>query len=149
MAALEPFDVVVAMRERTAFGAGVLERLPNLGLLVTTGPANVAIDVVAARRLGITVCGTGGVSPSTPTVELTWALIHALTRHVVDEDRRVRAGGGSGRWGPTCTAAGSGSSVSARSARRWRRSGSRSAWTSSRGARTSIPTSPRPPESRR
>lgn len=93
VAALEPFDVVVAMRERTAFGAGVLERLPNLGLLVTTGPANVAIDVVAARRLGITVCGTGGVSPSTPTVELTWALIHALTRHVVDEDRRVRAGG--------------------------------------------------------
>jgi phosphoglycerate dehydrogenase-like enzyme len=93
VAALEPYDVVVAMRERTAFPAGVLERLPNLGLLVTTGPANVAIDVAAAHARGVTVSGTGGVSPSTPTVEMTWALIHALARHVPAEDRAVREGG--------------------------------------------------------
>ncbi|MDD7938653.1 D-2-hydroxyacid dehydrogenase family protein [Actinomycetospora lutea] len=94
VAALEPFDVVVAMRERTAFPADVLARLPHLGLLVTTGPANVAIDVAAARERGITVSGTGGVSPSTPTVEMTWGLILALARHIPAEDRAVREG----RW---------------------------------------------------
>lgn len=93
VAALEPFDVVVAMRERTAFPGAVLERLPNLRLLVTTGPGNAAIDVAAARERGVTVSGTGGVSPSTPTVELTWGLIHALTRSIVAEDRAMRAGG--------------------------------------------------------
>jgi phosphoglycerate dehydrogenase-like enzyme len=93
VAALEPFDVVVANRERTAFPAAVLERLPNLGLLVTTGPANAAIDVAAARRLGITVSGTRGVDSNAPTVEMTWALIHAVLRHVPEEDRRVREGG--------------------------------------------------------
>jgi phosphoglycerate dehydrogenase-like enzyme len=94
VAALAPYDVVVAMRERTAFPAEVLARLENLRLLVTTGPANVAIDVEAARARGVTVSGTGGVSPSTPTVEMTWALIHALARHVPAEDRAVREG----RW---------------------------------------------------
>lgn len=93
VAALEPFDVVVAMRERTAFPATVLERLPNLALLVTTGPANAAIDVAAAHERGVTVSGTGGVSPSTPTIELTWGLIHALTRSIVAEDRQMRDGG--------------------------------------------------------
>ncbi|PVZ13073.1 D-2-hydroxyacid dehydrogenase family protein [Actinomycetospora cinnamomea] len=93
VAALEPYDVVVAMRERTAFPREVLERLPHLRLLVTTGPANVAIDVAAARERGVTVSGTGGVSPSTPTVELTWALILAVARHVPAEDRAVREGG--------------------------------------------------------
>ena len=52
VAALEPFDALVVMRERTAFPAEVLERLPNLRLLVTTGPANAAIDVAAAHRAG-------------------------------------------------------------------------------------------------
>jgi phosphoglycerate dehydrogenase-like enzyme len=94
VAALEPYDVVVAMRERTAFPADVLARLPNLGLLVTTGPANVAIDVAAARERGITVSGTGGVSSNAPTVEMTWALIHALARQVPAEDRAIREG----RW---------------------------------------------------
>ncbi|GAA4764145.1 D-2-hydroxyacid dehydrogenase family protein [Actinomycetospora chibensis] len=94
VAALEPYDVVVAMRERTAFPADVLARLRNLRLLVTTGPGNAAIDVEAARAGGVTVSGTGGVSPSTPTVEMTWALIHALARHVPAEDRAVREG----RW---------------------------------------------------
>lgn len=93
VAALEPFDVLVAMRERTAFPAEVLDRLPNLRLLVTTGPANAAIDTDAAAARGITVAGTGGVSDNAPTVEMTWALILAAVRHLPEEERRVRDGG--------------------------------------------------------
>jgi phosphoglycerate dehydrogenase-like enzyme len=90
VARLEPFDVVVAMRERTAFPRTVLERLPNLRLLVTTGSRNASIDVRAAAEHGVTVCGTGA-HPSGPA-ELTWALILAVTRHVSQEDAAVRAG---------------------------------------------------------
>ena len=89
--ALQPFDVVVAMRERTAFPAEVIDRLPNLRLLVTTGPANAAIDVTAARQGGIAVSGTRGAG-LTSTAELTWALIHALARSIPAEDRGVREG---------------------------------------------------------
>jgi len=88
---LAPYDVVVAMRERTAFPREVLERLPSLRLLVTTGPRNAAIDVASARDLGITVCGTA--SQSSPPAELTWALILGLVRHVVPEATSFRAGG--------------------------------------------------------
>lgn len=91
VAALRPFDVIVAMRERTAFPAAVVDRLPNLRLLVTTGPVNAAVDVAAARRRGIVVSGTRGAG-LTATAELTWALIHALTRAVPTEDSGVRAG---------------------------------------------------------
>ncbi|MCD2190647.1 D-2-hydroxyacid dehydrogenase family protein [Actinomycetospora soli] len=93
VAALEPFDVVVAMRERTAFPGDVLRRLPNLRLLVTTGPANAVVDTDALAELGITFAGTGGVSGNAPTVEMTWALVLAVARHVPEEDRRVRDGG--------------------------------------------------------
>jgi phosphoglycerate dehydrogenase-like enzyme len=95
---LGAFEVVVAMHERTPFPAHRLERLPNLRLLVTTGMANAAIDVAAARRQGIVVAGTGGLSA--PTAELTWGLILAVTRHVCAEDRRVRAGGWQRTIGP-------------------------------------------------
>lgn len=91
VARLQPFDVVVAMRERTRFPREVLERLPNLRLLVTTGMRNKSIDVGAARELGITVCGTG--SQGTSTAELTWALILATLRHIPQEDAGIRAGG--------------------------------------------------------
>jgi phosphoglycerate dehydrogenase-like enzyme len=87
---LAPFDVVVAMRERTPFPRTLLERLPRLRLLVTTGARNAAIDVAAARDLGIPVCGTGGHAPG--TAELTWALILAVARQVPREDAAVRAG---------------------------------------------------------
>lgn len=80
---LDGAEIVVAMRERTPFPAAVLEQLPALRLLVTTGMRNASIDLAAADRLGITVCGTPS-SPH-PPVELTWALIHALTRHLVTE----------------------------------------------------------------
>jgi phosphoglycerate dehydrogenase-like enzyme len=88
---LAPFDVVVAMRERTPFPRARLERLPALRLLVTTGRANAAIDMDAARELGIVVAGTGALA--SPTVELTWALILAVCRNVCAEDRRMREGG--------------------------------------------------------
>src|ERR1700748_310519 len=57
---LRPFDVIVAMRERTAFPASLLALLPTLKLLVTTGMGNAAIDLDAARERGVTVGGTGG-----------------------------------------------------------------------------------------
>jgi phosphoglycerate dehydrogenase-like enzyme len=88
---LADFDVVVAMRERTPFGRSLLARLPRLRLLVTTGMRNAAIDLAAAAELGITVCGTAGSGSS--TVELTWALILSLVRHVPAEDASIRAGG--------------------------------------------------------
>jgi phosphoglycerate dehydrogenase-like enzyme len=91
VARLEPFDVVVAMRERTAFPRSVLERLPNLKLLVTTGRRNKSIDIEAANDRGVTVCGTG-ILPN-GTAELTWGLILAVTRHIPKEDASVRAGG--------------------------------------------------------
>lgn len=89
--ALEPFDVVVAMRERTAFPAEVIDGLPNLRLLVTTGPANAAIDVAAATRRGVVVSGTRGAGAA-PTAELTWGLIHALARSLPAEERGMRRG---------------------------------------------------------
>ncbi|MFJ8871777.1 D-2-hydroxyacid dehydrogenase family protein [Streptomyces sp. NPDC102473] len=92
VAALETFDVVVAMRERTPFPAEVLGRLPNLRLLVTTGPANAAVDLVAAARHGIVVSGTRAAG-LTSTAELTWGLLHALTRSLPAEDRNLREGG--------------------------------------------------------
>jgi phosphoglycerate dehydrogenase-like enzyme len=87
---LADFEVVVVMRERTPFKASLLERLPRLRLLVTTGARNAAIDVAAARARGVVVCGTEGLPY--PTAELTWALILALARHVPAEDRATRAG---------------------------------------------------------
>lgn len=87
---LAPYDVVVAMRERTPFPASLLERLPKLRLLVTTGRRNAAIDVEAAHRQGVAICGTRADPRGTP--ELTWALILALTRRVLDEDRALREG---------------------------------------------------------
>ena len=84
-------EVVVAMRERTAFPRAVLDRLPDLRLLVTTGLRNAAIDVGAANELGIVVSGTWGIVSN--TAELTWALILAVARRLPDEVASVRAGG--------------------------------------------------------
>jgi phosphoglycerate dehydrogenase-like enzyme len=66
----------------------VFARLPELRLLVTTGMANAAIDLAAAREHGVTVCGTGGSGAG--TAELTWGLILALVRHIPEESRRIR-----------------------------------------------------------
>ena len=87
---LAGFDVVVAMRERTPFPRSLLERLPDLKLLITTGLRNNSFDLAAATERGIQVCGTDLVPTS--TVELTWALILAVVRDISGEDRRTRAG---------------------------------------------------------
>jgi len=87
---LRDFEIVAAMRERTPFGRELLERLPNLKLLVTTGMRNASIDLDAATKLGIVVCGTQG-GPGT-TAELAWGLILALLRHIPQEDRAIRHG---------------------------------------------------------
>ena len=89
--ALSDAEIVVAMRERTPFPAAILDRLPDLRLLVTTGMANAAIDVAAARRNGVVVCGTG--SKIAPTAELSWGLILSLLRSIPVEDAGMRAGG--------------------------------------------------------
>src|SRR3954449_891901 len=91
VARLEPFDVVVAIRELTALPRSGLERLPNLKRLVTTGMRNKSIDTQAANVSSVTVCGTG--SQPTATAELTWALILASVRHIPREDASIRAGG--------------------------------------------------------
>ena len=92
---LSGFDVVVGMRERTPFPRSLLERLPNLRLLVTTGRRNASFDIAAATELGVAVCGTDGAGEG-PT-ELTWGLIIGLLRQIPLEDRRSREG----RWGTT------------------------------------------------
>ncbi|GAB7032898.1 D-2-hydroxyacid dehydrogenase family protein [Streptomyces sp. NPDC021749] len=91
VAAIGDCEIVVAMRERTPFPASLLARLPRLRLLITSGMRNAAIDLAAAARHGITVCGTA--SNTEPPVELTWALILGLARNVVTESTAMRAGG--------------------------------------------------------
>ena len=93
---LKDFEVVTCMRERTPFRRDLLERLPNLRLLVTTGMRNAAIDLQAATDLGVLVCGTAG-GPEAPPAELTWGLILALVRHIPREDAATRVG----HWGTT------------------------------------------------
>ncbi|WP_371477085.1 D-2-hydroxyacid dehydrogenase family protein [Kitasatospora sp. NBC_00315] len=90
-AALAGFEIVVTLRERVAFPASLLARLPALKLLVASGMRNSVIDHAAARRHGVTVCGTA--SSSTPPVELTWALILGLARSLVPENTALRTGG--------------------------------------------------------
>ena len=80
------------MRERTRFDAERLDALPGLRLLVTTGMGNAAIDLDAARRNGVVVCGTRGRARH--TVELSWALILALVRSDPGGGRRGSAAGG-------------------------------------------------------
>jgi phosphoglycerate dehydrogenase-like enzyme len=88
---LLPFDVVCVMRERTPLPRNVIERLPNLKLIASTGSVNASIDVAAAGDRGIAVVHTG--YRSDPTVEFTWALILACARHIVTESNSVRSGG--------------------------------------------------------
>src|ERR1700692_2828017 len=88
---LLPFDVVCVMRERTPLPRNVIERLPDLKLIASTGTMNASIDVAAAGDHGVAVVQTG--YSSDPTIELTWALILASARHVVRESNSVRSGG--------------------------------------------------------
>ena len=88
---LAPYEVIVAMRERTPFPAALLGQLPALKLLITTGMRNASLDLAAARRRRVTVCGTAGSGAGAP--ELAWGLIMAVARNIPQEDALVRAGG--------------------------------------------------------
>jgi phosphoglycerate dehydrogenase-like enzyme len=79
------------MRERTPLPRDIIGHLPRLRLIASTGPRNISIDVAAAKERGISVANTG--YRSTPTIELTWALILASARHLVRESNSIRAGG--------------------------------------------------------
>ena len=85
------FEIIMVMRERTPFPKSLLENLPNLEHLISSGMRNLAIDVEAAGNNGI-IC-TGTPSLGYPTAELTWGLIHSLARSIPIEDRETRAGG--------------------------------------------------------
>jgi phosphoglycerate dehydrogenase-like enzyme len=84
------YQVICVMRERTRFDEDLLKRLPNLKLLVTGGMRNAALDMQAAAKLGIKVCGTDSYKHAAP--ELTWALIMAATRNLVNEADALRGG---------------------------------------------------------
>jgi D-3-phosphoglycerate dehydrogenase len=90
IAALKGFEIVVAMRERTGFPKQVIEALPDLKLLITTGMRNASIDTEAAKARGVTVCGTG--SFGSPTSGIAVGLMLELTRHIGYENARLHAG---------------------------------------------------------
>jgi phosphoglycerate dehydrogenase-like enzyme len=92
IAQLQSFDAILLMRERTPMPRDVLENLPNLRLLITTGGRNRSIDLDACVARGITVCGTGSIGH--PTVDLTWGLILSLMRDIPRQQEALRAG----RW---------------------------------------------------
>jgi phosphoglycerate dehydrogenase-like enzyme len=94
---LLPFDVICVMRERTPLTREIIESLPRLKLIASTGPGNGSIDMDAARERGISVTATGYWS--SPTIELTWALILASARHIVQESNSVVDGGWQGTLG--------------------------------------------------
>jgi phosphoglycerate dehydrogenase-like enzyme len=90
IAALQGFEIVCAMRERTAFPRDVIEKLPQLKLLITTGMRNASIDVAAAKARGVVVCGTPAVG--SPTSGIAIGLMLELTRRIGYENARMKAG---------------------------------------------------------
>lgn len=88
---LRDFEIIVAMRERTKFPRSVIERLPNLKLMITTGRRNASIDTAALAERGIPICGA--LMSHSNTVELTWALILGIARNIPREYESVRRGG--------------------------------------------------------
>jgi len=88
---LLPFDVICVMRERSPLPRNIIERLPNLKLIASTGAGNTSIDLAAAADHGIAIVHSG--YRSEPAIEFTWALILASTRHIVTESTSVRFGG--------------------------------------------------------
>ncbi len=88
---LKDFDIICIMRERTPLPRQLIEKLPNLKLLITSGMRNASIDLAAAADAGVTVCGTGASGYA--TAELAWSLILALVRNIGIEDRSMRERG--------------------------------------------------------
>lgn len=93
-------EIVAAMRERTAFPRSIVERLPKLKLLITTGMRNASFDMAALRDRGVTVCGTGGPGGGNEdTAELAWGLILGAARRIAEDHAFMRHGGWQTRIG--------------------------------------------------
>lgn len=105
VARLLPFDGILAMRERTPFPRALIEKLPNLKLLITTGERNRGIDAAACAERGITFCGTS--SFGAPTVEITWGLILNLMRGLPQHAESLKQG----RWQASLESGGVGRTV--------------------------------------
>src|SRR5579863_1968704 len=90
-------EIVAAMRERTAFPKGVVDRLPKLKLLITTGMRNASFDMGALKERGVTVCGPGGGNED--TAELAWGLILGAARRIAEDHQMMRQGGWQTRIG--------------------------------------------------
>ena len=88
--ALQGFPIICAMRERTPFPRALIEALPDLRLLITTGMVNRAIDLEAAKARNVMVCGTPSVG--NPTTGIAWGLILELTRRIGFENARLKGG---------------------------------------------------------
>jgi phosphoglycerate dehydrogenase-like enzyme len=92
-------EIVAAMRERTAFPKAIVDRLPKLKLLITTGMRNASFDMAALRDRGVTVCGTGGPvgapggGGNEDTAELAWGLILGAARRIAEDHQFMRLGG--------------------------------------------------------
>lgn len=91
VARLQPFEIVCVMRERTPMTRAIIERLPQLRVIASTAPRNASIDLEAAAERGVRVLHTG--YSSAPTIELTWALILASSRNLIEENTALRTGG--------------------------------------------------------
>jgi len=88
---LLPFDIICVMRERTPMTADILEKLPNLKLIVSTGSRNASINAEACAQNNITILHTNYFA--TPTIELTWALILSIARNIPSENASLRSNG--------------------------------------------------------
>ncbi|KJS20608.1 MAG: hypothetical protein VR78_01060 [Hoeflea sp. BRH_c9] len=97
--ALAEFDVLCLMRERQGLPRELIERLPRLKCVVTSGVWNAAIDLDAAKQRGIVVLGTSNGRGQRATAELTWGLIQALARNIPGQDAGMRAGAWAGSPG--------------------------------------------------
>src|ERR1700693_1717391 len=98
--ALADPETVPAMRERTPFPKRVVDRLPKLKLLITTGMRNASFDMAALKERGVTVCGTGGPGGGNEdTAELAWGLILGAARRIAEDHQMMRQGGWQTRVG--------------------------------------------------
>ena len=91
--ALADFDIILTMRERTAFPESLIRRLPKLRMLGITGPSNPTVDVEACTRQGVTVCNTPRSEALYATAELALGLMIAAARAIPAGDRSMRTGG--------------------------------------------------------
>src|SRR5437773_11982505 len=93
-------EIVAAMRERTAFPKRIVDRLPKLKLLITTGMRNASFDMEALKARGVTVCGTGGPGGGNEdTAQLAWGLIPGAARRIAEDHALMRLGGWQTRIG--------------------------------------------------